>query len=330
MQNRFTADIGDYVKLGILRALSPGYRLGVIWWLFPDEDHNKDGRHIGYLDHADRWRHYDPELFDSLRQIVTSNQRHVQALEVANILPGAIFASDMIPTGGTVQHRQKARQKWFEIVAQKVQEADLLFVDPDNGLEPEGFTHGSSKAGKSVTLAEVRALARPGRCLIVYHHHTRRAGGHHAEMDYWAGRLRTIGFERVDALRAKPYSPRVFFLLDAPDDFRQRAEMVAERWNGMIDWHPDKQMTGGRPLMASSGQELAPVPLNDLSERDSTPDKPETDLTVPSRRFHRRRSKGTTEIRYILFGNEFDHSRHRLHAPINCIGRTNTAMLHCE
>ena len=50
MQNRYVGDIGDYLKLGILRALSPGYHLGVAWWLFPDEAHNGDGRHIGYLE----------------------------------------------------------------------------------------------------------------------------------------------------------------------------------------------------------------------------------------------------------------------------------------
>jgi hypothetical protein len=40
MQNRYVEDIGDYVKLAILRALSsrPSVRrLGVAWWLFPDE-----------------------------------------------------------------------------------------------------------------------------------------------------------------------------------------------------------------------------------------------------------------------------------------------------
>ena len=45
MQNRYVSDIGDYLKLGILRASSPGYRLGIAWWLYPDESHNRDGRH---------------------------------------------------------------------------------------------------------------------------------------------------------------------------------------------------------------------------------------------------------------------------------------------
>ena len=81
MQNRYVGDIGDYLKLGILRALSPGYRIGLAWWLYPDESHNRDGRHIGYLHRPDQWRHYDPELFDVLAQIVSTDQRDIRALE---------------------------------------------------------------------------------------------------------------------------------------------------------------------------------------------------------------------------------------------------------
>jgi hypothetical protein len=239
MQNRYVADIGDYLKLAILRALSSGCRLGVAWWLYPDETHNTDGRHIGYLNHAAKWRHYDAHLFDALGQIVSSGRRHVRALEAANVLPGAVFHCEPIPSHGAVIQRRQARHEWFQTVLAVFLEADLVFVDPDNGLEPAGFSHGSAKAGKSVTLHELRKLRRPGRCLIVYHHHTRRAGGHYAELDYGAARLRVAGFDRVDALRAKPYSPRVFFLLDAPGGVRQRAAEVERRWCGLITWHPD-------------------------------------------------------------------------------------------
>lgn len=239
MQNRYTGDIGDYVKLGILRALSPGHRLGVAWWLYPDENHNSDGRRTSYLNHPERWRHLDPDLFDALSRIVVSGQRHVGALEAADILLGAIFANEVIPSNGPVHQRPQTRAEWFVKTKETVAHADLLFVDPDNGLEPAGFSHSTAKAGKSITLAELRDLTRPGRCLIVYHHQTRRPGGHHAEIEHWADRLRQSGFATVDALRAKPFSPRVFFLLDAPDDVRHRAEKVAERWRGLISWHSD-------------------------------------------------------------------------------------------
>jgi hypothetical protein len=75
--------------------------------------------------------------------------------------------------------------------------------------------------------------------VIVYHHQSRRKGGHVGEMEYWADRLRGCGFATVDALRARPYSPRVFFVLDAPADVRQRAEQTATNWQGWITWHPD-------------------------------------------------------------------------------------------
>ena len=49
MQNRYTGDIGDFGKLGLLRVLhSAGLSIGVNWYLTPDETHNGDGRHIAY------------------------------------------------------------------------------------------------------------------------------------------------------------------------------------------------------------------------------------------------------------------------------------------
>ena len=173
MQNRYVGDIGDYLKLGILRALSPGYRLGVAWWLFPDEFHNGDGRHIGYLNRPEKWRHFDPDLFDILVGVVSSGQRNVRALEASDILPGAIFADEVIPSDGLLAQRRQARHEWFVRMKDSLTGTDLSFVDPDNGIEPAGYSHGSAKAGKSVLLSELRELARPGRCLIVYHHHSR-------------------------------------------------------------------------------------------------------------------------------------------------------------
>jgi len=47
MQDRYAGDVGDFVKLGLLRAISPGRKLGVAWYRYPDEAHNGDGRHTG-------------------------------------------------------------------------------------------------------------------------------------------------------------------------------------------------------------------------------------------------------------------------------------------
>ena len=59
VQNRYAGDVGDYVKFGLLRALTdaddePALSLGVMWYLTADEDHNQDGKHISYP--ASCWR----------------------------------------------------------------------------------------------------------------------------------------------------------------------------------------------------------------------------------------------------------------------------------
>ena len=100
MQNRYVADIGDYVKLAILRALAPGRRLGVVWWLFPNENHNADGGHRDYLKQRDRWKHFDPVLFEALSNIEDEKKLDVRAIEECAVLPNALFASEPVPCDG--------------------------------------------------------------------------------------------------------------------------------------------------------------------------------------------------------------------------------------
>jgi hypothetical protein len=79
MQDRYAGDVGDFIKLGLLRALSPGRKLGVAWYRFPDEDHNSDGRHVSYLEQSDRYGSLDPALLDHLRNVV-KNERSIASL----------------------------------------------------------------------------------------------------------------------------------------------------------------------------------------------------------------------------------------------------------
>jgi hypothetical protein len=239
MQDRYSGDIGDYVKLAILRALAPGQRLGVGWWLYPDESHNGDGRHIGYLDQPQTWRAFDPPAFDHLKAVVASGERQVAALEHDALLPGAVYFREPVPTGGASGARRSARVAWLARLNAALEPCDLVFLDPDNGFETKGYDLGAAKAGKSVALSELQALRRSGRALLVYHHQTRMRGGHEFELQHWGERLRAAGFAQVDALRASPFSARAFFLLDGSPELRARAARLADRWWGRMTWHPD-------------------------------------------------------------------------------------------
>lgn len=49
MQHRYTADVGDFGKFGLLNALSGNVlRLGVMWYLNLAEEPNADGRFTNY------------------------------------------------------------------------------------------------------------------------------------------------------------------------------------------------------------------------------------------------------------------------------------------
>lgn len=249
MQDRYVGDIGDYVKLALLRALKPGYRLGVGWWLHPDETHNRDGRHIGYLDSPGEWRSIDSQVFDSLGDVVRSGARRVEALEASGLLDKTVFHRVALPTAGKGAPLATARQKWLADMKAATDTCDLLFLDPDNGLEPRRFRFESRRSAKSVGLCELRALQRHDRCLVVYHHQTRRKGGHFAEISYWAKRLHDDGHVRVDVVRARPYSPRAYFLLNAPADMRRRCALFCERSPDKLTWIPDVHQD--EPITAS-------------------------------------------------------------------------------
>ncbi len=237
MQNRYVGDVGDFVKLSLLRALLPGYQLGIVWYLVPDELHNRDGRHISYL-RDEEFGRLNPRLFASLGQIVENGQRSVFALERECAFENCIYVSDSLPLPRAHRERQSARAAWVKKSSESVSNCNLIFLDPDNGLEPERFKVGRKKAIKSVSFADLSSFNKQGRTIIVYHHHTRRNGGHLAELGYNADRLRNTGFERVDAIRASRYSARAFFILNATEEIRERARAFANAWKAQgVKWH---------------------------------------------------------------------------------------------
>lgn len=227
MQDRYAGDVGDFVKLGLLRALAPGHRLGLAWYRYPDEAHNKDGRHLSYLDDPDALAALDPELFLHLRDVVLKN-RSIHSL--LPMLDGAISSDESICTRALkAKERAGHRSAWFARVLNRLAGCDIVFADPDNGIVGDEPARPRTYAfGKSIPLSEIRALA-DGRCAVIYHHNTRRPGGHDAEVDHWIER---IGCSAV-VVRATAYSPRTFFVLNPTPVIESRVQAFCHRWRSM-------------------------------------------------------------------------------------------------
>lgn len=225
MQNRYAGDVGDYVKLSLLRALTRGRKLGIAWYLYPDEDHNSDGRHTSYLRQPEKWRCLDPELFDALSALVLS-ERSIAALEPC--LHGGRFASAQLPTAVMPAERCVARSNWFKAVSDELADCDIVFADPDNGLvDDAAYRRRNRTFGKQMPLSEAIALSQK-RVAVIYHHNTRFKGGHDAEVDHWIAQLG----RRAIAVRATAYSCRTFFIINPDEEIVKRAEAFCERWRG--------------------------------------------------------------------------------------------------
>ena len=234
MQDRYTGDIGDYVKYGLLRALANGRRLGVAWYLFPGEDHNGDGRHVDYLHDRGQWRGHDPALFDVLKRIVDDDRRSVAALEQSGILGAAKFSDPILSALElTPAQRRDWRRRWFETVQSSLQECDIVFADPDNGLCEDGkFRPGRVKDWKRLPLRKAKALAE-GRTAVIYHHNTRRTGGHEKEIADWIDEL---GAGTL-ALRWRAYSSRTFFVINPARRMIERLTRFSQEWGPKAELH---------------------------------------------------------------------------------------------
>jgi hypothetical protein len=178
-------------------------------------------------------------LFDALLKINQEKMLDVGGLERASVLPGAVYARDLVPCDGK---RPAERREWLAGLKAKLKGCNFLFVDPDNGIASERLKLTHRRAGKSVAIEEITELKRDARTIVVYHHQTRFAGGHQSEIRHLANRLAGAGLKVSGALRAKPWVARAFFILNGGIETRDRAERIAECWKGKISWHPEAEI----------------------------------------------------------------------------------------
>ena len=273
MQDRYTGDIGDFVKYGLLRAIRGRKRLGVAWYLHPDDGPDGNGRHVDYLRQSARWRRLDPELFDCLKRLVDAGDRSVGAVQAAGALGGAAFAAEPLDIGRVpVRDRERWRREWFEGVMSRLSDCDLVFADPDNGLFPDDrFAPARKESAKRMPICEANALAA-GRTAVIYHHNTRRQGGHAKEIRWWMGQLHGC----TCAFYWRRWSNRTFFIVNADDEVERRLQRFVQRWGNhgrLLLRECDRIDTRDRPAAAVASTAPAPdrAPVSRAAELKADP-----------------------------------------------------------
>jgi len=169
MKDQYFGDVNDYLKYGLLRVLTARSRLSlaVCWMLTPD-DGRTDGRFTEYLRQPVRWRAFDPDLYDALRDaVVVQGQRDVGAVARAGLLPGARLYGPLLPDDVA------GRERYFDAFWQMAEGSDLIFFDPDNGMEVNSKRYGRKDSSKYLYWHELVRASADGHSVLVYQHFRR-------------------------------------------------------------------------------------------------------------------------------------------------------------
>ena len=230
MKNQYFGDINDYRKYGLLRVLAERSGLSIgMCWLLTQDDGGGDGEIRAYLSKASRWRHYDPELYEKLQRLLKSNvRRGVRLTQEWTLIPNATYFE-------TVLHDSVAdRDAYFDAAWEALGPCDLVFFDPDNGIEIDGVQRGRTGSAKYVYWRELQETYTKGHSILIYQHFPRV--NHERFVPFIATRLaEELGSPHVAGFQ----TPQVAFLLvQQPRHVDALAGAVSEvgaRWGSQID-----------------------------------------------------------------------------------------------
>ncbi len=215
MQDRYTGDLGDFSKLGILRVLqTAGMSIGVNWYLTPDETHNGDGRHVKYLS-QDEFKACDTELWLELKDIVESYHRKVHYLEKDTILQASFYSKRLDYKNKTKPERATFRSEWHKKALKALAGTDIVCVDPDNGLIVPSAV-GKPKGNKYVLPDELADYYAQKSTVIYYQHKARKQDEFYIRQH--TDLLHGLGFEGSRGLTLKfvTTSQRYYFFIIQP------------------------------------------------------------------------------------------------------------------
>jgi len=169
VKNQYFGDINDYKKYSLLRLISNyGQIETAVCWILTRDDDGSDGNRVKYLQQPDKWRDYDPTLYEYLQEnVLRRGIRDVKILETSDILSNCRFYSEI------VDDDVKLREAYFNRFLEFAEGADLIFFDPDNGLEVKSTPRGKKNSSKYLYWSEVKASYQAGHSILMYQHFPR-------------------------------------------------------------------------------------------------------------------------------------------------------------
>lgn len=230
MQEKYVGDTPDFGKYALLRALCdphddhPPLRLGVNWYLSigHEVDHasNNDGEKRHHAKMPERFRGVDDDLWERLNNFQERENRTIAGIEQAGILPqGTLFHSTPLSLASHPREKKpEVRRQWVEQGVLQLADADIVFVDPDNGFEIKSTKRHQKKGPKFTFYDELQPYINRQQSLVGIQFVGRQKGGATALAQNISQRLRQeTGFGgQIFTVRYVAGSAILYFVLPAP------------------------------------------------------------------------------------------------------------------
>lgn len=227
MQDNYIGDIGDYGKYGLLRTVcAEGLSLAVNWYRVMPKKTGKqdDGKFINYLSKHQCYREYDPELFDRLHKIVLLDKdRCLERIERENMFDAVYFSDEVCAD----------RAGWHCRALEITKAADVVFLDPDNGLETEKMFLTGSATDKHVRWMELKDYYARGQNVVLYQHRPQMMTKERCIENIMQYQKNFLLADHVMLLEFPKYTNRFYFMFlhdNAKNSFEKVCRSMVKNW----------------------------------------------------------------------------------------------------
>ena len=162
MRDEYVGDIGDFGKYILLKELrviaGTGVKIGINWYY-----NTRPAAAFRYL-FDDDYRRMDHTLFDYLRSSYKIKEPRLPDVEEMILKDqNNLFYRKLVP------YSQSLRKTWFQESWEKLKEAEIIFLDPDNGIPPDK----DKVTSKQASIDEIKRYYDKGKSIILYQHKNR-------------------------------------------------------------------------------------------------------------------------------------------------------------
>jgi hypothetical protein len=208
MKNQYFGDINDYKKYGLIRSLTQNgvISTAICWMLTPDDD-SKDGSKREYLNNPKKHKTHDEKLYNTLVELSKKpDWPNINLFEDSEIMSNTRYFSEIIPE--QCCERKRYFKRFFEIA----EGVELVFFDPDTGIEKPSLESKSKEATKYLFWEEAAQAYLEGHSLLIYQHFPRE------KYDDFISRMTNECCKNINAKQTFSFRTGhvVFFLIPQP------------------------------------------------------------------------------------------------------------------